>query len=126
MANAALENGVLEFVFEAAARADAALGGEGAAEHGTSIRQSRAAETALNQFLNRQHAIQRAFLVQHARAVDPCERTQNHLIPMINYVVEFPQHRRHWLIAHLFGHRDAIGLNLAVGVIGTKADKEAA
>src|SRR5687767_11864564 len=70
MPDGALEQRILELVFEAAGRADAALGGEGAAEHGAAVGQALAAKAALDQVLNRQHAVEGAFLVQHALAVD--------------------------------------------------------
>src|SRR6202790_4676158 len=126
MANAALENGALEFNLEAARRADAALGREGAAEHGAAVRKTAAAETAVNQFLHRQQVVERAFLVQHPRAADPCMRTQDHLIPMAGHVLEFPQHRCDRLVAHLLGDGDAVGFHFPVGVVGASADEDAA
>src|ERR1700733_12233277 len=68
--NAALEHGVFEFELESARRADAADGGEGAAEHGAAIRKSLAPKTTPDQFLDRQHVIERAFLVEQALAAD--------------------------------------------------------
>src|SRR5947209_14714551 len=41
-------------------------------------------------------------------------------------VLEFPQHRRDRLVAHLLGDGDAIALDLAVGVVGADTDKDAA
>ena len=45
---------------------------------------------------------------------------------MIDDFLQFPQHGRHRLVAHLLGHRDAVALDLAVGVVGAKADENAA
>src|ERR1700704_6174489 len=101
MPNAALQHGVLEFEFKAAGGADTTLGRKSAAEHGATIRQSLNPEAALNQFCDREHGIERAFLVQHALAADPCMRSQDHLIPVTDDLLEFPQHRRDRLVAHL-------------------------
>src|SRR3984957_20462879 len=56
--NAALEHGVFEFELESARRADAADGGEGAAEHGAAIRESLARKTTLDQRLDGKHVIE--------------------------------------------------------------------
>ena len=45
---------------------------------------------------------------------------------MADNILQFPQHRRHQLVAHLLGHRDAVGLDLSIGMIGTEADEDAA
>src|SRR5665811_1688198 len=62
VADAALEDGIFELVFEAAGRADAALGGKSAAEHRATVGQSLAAKAALNEVRYRQHMIERTFL----------------------------------------------------------------
>src|ERR1019366_10772443 len=111
---------------EAAGGANAALRREGAAEHGAAIGESLAAETALNEVGDRKHAVQFAFLIHHERTIDPGIRAQDHLIPVTGNLLQFPQHRRHHLVAHLFRHRDAVGLHLSIGVIGAEADKDAA
>src|SRR3984893_13345425 len=126
MANAALENGVFELKLKAARRPDTALGCKSTSEHGAAVRKSRAAKAALDQFRDREHAVECAFLVQHPRAVDPGMRTQDHLIPVTDDLLEFPQHGRDRLVAHLLGDRDAVSLHLAVGVVGGGADKDAA
>ena len=48
------------------------------------------------------------------------------MIPVTGDFIEVPQRRRHGLVAHLLGHRDAVGLHLAVSVVGADADKNAA
>src|SRR5882724_11637309 len=101
VANAALENGVHQFKVEAARRANAALGRKSAAEHGAAVRQPSASETTINEFFHRKQVIERAFLVQLARAADQGVRTQDHLVPVTGNVFEFPQHRRDRLVAHL-------------------------
>src|SRR4051794_35987991 len=110
MAYQALENGIFKFELEAAGRTDTALGRKGAAEHDAAVRQSLFSKSPLNKFFDGQHAIERAFLVQHARAVDPSKRPEDHLIPVPLYVLDFPQHWRHNFVAHLLGYRDAVGL----------------
>ena len=45
---------------------------------------------------------------------------------MADDVLELPQRRRDRLVAHLLGDRDAVGLDLAVGVVGAEADEDAA
>src|ERR1700687_3923486 len=57
MVDAALENGVLEFEFEAAGGPDTALCREGAAKHGATIGQSSTFEAPRDQFGNRQHSV---------------------------------------------------------------------
>src|SRR5260370_41569367 len=126
MPDGALENRVLKFKLKAARRADAAFGGKRAAEHGAAIREPSTSETAVNEFLHRQHAVERAFLVQLALASNPCVGAQDHLIPVTYDVLEFPQHRRDRLVAHLFRHRDAVGLDLPIGMVGASTDKNAA
>src|SRR5580692_4748109 len=103
MANDAVEDGVREFIFKPAGGADAALCREGAAEHSAPVRQPLAAEAALNEVSDRKHAVELALLVQHARATNPCKRTQDHLIPMTGDVLQFPQHGRDGLVTHLLG-----------------------
>src|SRR5882724_10595104 len=125
MMDAALENGVLKFELKAAGGPDSALCREGAAEHGAAIRQFSPFEAPRDQFRNRQHGIQRALLVQLALAADPRKRTQDHLVPVTDDVFELPQYGRHHLVAHLLRHGDAVGLDLAVGVIGAQADEDA-
>src|SRR5260370_27453687 len=102
MPKAALQHGILELELEPARRADAAFGRKGAAEHGVTVRKTLAAEAAMNQFLDRQHGVEGALLVEHARAVDPGMRTQDHLVPVRGDVLVFPQYRRDRLVAHLF------------------------
>src|SRR5712664_3056051 len=60
MPDGALQHGVFEFVFEPSGGTDAALGGEGAAEHRASIRQFATVETASDQAVDRQHGVERA------------------------------------------------------------------
>src|SRR5262252_1417377 len=49
---------------------------------------------------------------------------QLELVPMRRDLIEPPEYRGHRLVAHLLGHRDPIGLDLAVGVIGASADPQ--
>src|SRR5271169_5006529 len=123
MPDAALENGILKLIFKAAGGPDPALGRKGAAKHGATIGQFPICETAPNKFLDRQHAVERALLIEDALAADPGIGAQDHLVPVTDDVFEFPQLRRHHFVAHLLGHSYAVGLDLAVGVIGTKADE---
>ena len=46
--------------------------------------------------------------------------------PVNGDVVETPEQRRDGLLAHLFGDRDAIGFDFAVGMIGAGADPQRA
>jgi len=81
MTDLPLQHGVLQFELEPAGRADAALGGKGAAEHGAAVGQAFSAEAAVDEILDRQHGIQRALLIQHPRAVDDGPGAQDHLCP---------------------------------------------
>src|SRR3954464_16037434 len=45
---------------------------------------------------------------------------------MADDVLELPQFGSNRLVAHLLGNRDAVGFDLAVGVVGTAADEDAA
>src|SRR5260370_38742779 len=101
MANAALENGVFELKLKAAGRPDAALGRKGTAEHGAAVRKSGAAKAALDQFRDREHAVECAFLAQHPRAVAPAIRTQEHFIPVTDDLLKLPQHARARIHLHL-------------------------
>src|SRR5207302_11254469 len=89
-------------------------------------RKSFVTEPALNKFFNGKHAVERTFLVKHTRAIDPCKRAQDHLIPVIPDFLDLPQHRRHYLVAHLLRDGHAVALHLAVRVIGPEANKDAA
>ena len=75
MANAALENGVFELKLKAARGPDAAFGRKSTAEHGAAVRKSRAAKAALDQFRDREHAVEGAFLYStRAPSIQACER----------------------------------------------------
>src|SRR3954453_9890341 len=45
---------------------------------------------------------------------------------MADDVLELPQFGSNRLVAHLLGNRDAVGFDLAVGVVGAAADEDAA
>src|SRR3954464_12114993 len=45
---------------------------------------------------------------------------------MADDVLELPQFGSNRLVAHLLGNRDAVGLDLAVGMVGATADEDAA
>src|SRR5436305_7033206 len=104
MANAALENGIFKLELESGRRADAAFRGKCSAEHRAAVRESFVAEPALNQFADREHVVERAFLVKHARAVDPGEGAQDHLIPVIPDFLDFPEYGSQNLVTHLLRH----------------------
>src|SRR5260370_18033809 len=89
------------------------------------ILQSAPAET-VNEFLCRKQVIQRAFLIQLARAVDQCVRTQYHFVPVTGDVLEFPQHRRDGLVAHLLRNGDPVAFYLSIGMIRTDPDQHPA
>src|SRR5262249_28309070 len=120
------EHGILELEIEAVRGADAALGGEGAAEHGAAVGELPAFKTARDEVGDREHRIERALLVEHALALDGGPGAQDHPVPMADHVLELPQRGGDRLVAHLLRHGDAVGLNLAVGVVGAAADEDAA
>src|SRR5258708_8648676 len=126
MPDHAFQDRVNKLDLKAARRADAAYGRKCAAEHGAAVGKALIAETARNQFPNRQHGVERAFLVKHARAVDPGERAQDHLVPVADDILEFPQHRPDRLVAHLLRPPDTIRFDLAGGVIRADADNTSA
>src|SRR6267142_6077795 len=109
--NGPLQHRVLQLVFKAVGGTDAALGGEGAAEHRAAVRQSAVLEAALDQFVDREHRIERALLVKLALAVDHRKGAQDHPVPVTDDVLEFPQHRGDRLVAHLLGNGDAVAFH---------------
>src|SRR5207253_10483495 len=97
-----LQHRIFQLELEAISRADAALGGKGAAKHGAAVGQALTAKTAVDQILHRQHGIERAFLVEHPRAIGDGPGAQDQPVPVSNDVLQLPQHRSNRLVAHLF------------------------
>jgi hypothetical protein len=93
-------------------RADAADGGEGAAEHGAAVGQSlRPSKPRRDQVLNREHVVERALLVEHAfrrRSMPRRARISRSQWLMTSF--ELPElGARSRLVAHLLRHGDAVG-----------------
>src|SRR5437660_7372231 len=108
---------VLELHAEHFRRANAALGGERAAEHDPAGVERIAPE----QIFRGAHRGDRAFLVE--LAIGP--GAQDEALPMVFYVVVAPSILGDRLGAELLRERHADGFRFAVGVIGADGDPEA-
>jgi len=125
--DAPVEDRIDEREVEALGRPDAADRGQRSAEHQRSVAERAVLALVLRkQLARRAHRRDGAVLVGARLAADPHRRMQLQPIPVAFDFRQRPPARRDRLVAHLLGDRDAVGLDLAVGVIRSGADPELA
>src|SRR6185437_6212716 len=115
------EHRIFQLHLEPARRPDAADRAKRAAKHHRAWRERRS--IARQQVVGPAHAGECAVLVGHACSVDDGEGAQPELVPVTGDVLERPEMVADRLGAELLRQCDALGLGLAIGVVG--ADGEA-
>src|SRR6185369_3337396 len=118
----ALQYRVFQLHFEPGGGPDAALGGEGAAEH----RLAGLERIPRQEVLRAAHMIDGALLVEDPLALLHDPGAQRELRPMRLHLVVRPGLARHRLGAELLGERHADGFRLAIRVVRAQRDAQSA
>ncbi len=124
MGDLAAMHRVFELETEFLGRAHAAARGERPAEHHRAFGELAILGITLEQVARMPHRADRTLLIELAFAAFGHVRAQDQAVPVRHDLVIGPELRRDRLVAHLLGDADAIGLDLAVGVVGAQADPE--
>ena len=114
-----IQHGIFKFKLKTLRRPDFTDSGQCPPEHDIARLQSSIMMLPITfqQFPCRQHRTDTTLLVKFALIIIDGIRTHQQGIPMVFYLLHRPQHVCHWLITHLFGNSDAVGFNLAVGMV---------